>query len=470
MWVVVESGLEQGRAAECTDESTTIGSGPGCVIALSDPDVAPLHASVRCSGETVELVPLDLHSSLTVDGEQVTGTVPLTPASRICVADVRLSVREQAPRDPEPDLDPEFAAALGSDGPHADDDLTPTRERRRVRRATALAAAAVALAVVAGAVALTGVLGSDEAPRSRADVAEIVRSASGQTVRIIARDAGQEASGSGWVLDAGEGLVVTNFHVVNGGSEFAVAVDGAERTAEVVGAAPCDDLAVLRVAERDGLQTLELAASGSVEQGEPVVAIGFAAGAGDADKLTSTTGVVSVPSQPLRAPSPDAPDFRDVLQTDAAINPGNSGGPLLDEDRKLVGVNTAVLLERGGVPLQNIGYAIGVDRVRDVVEELREKRSQSWLGTGLEFPEPSALRRRGLPPGVATLSAVDGTPAADAGLQGKTVLITSVDGRQMDGSMRTWCQATEGKRSGDEVTLGVADRSGRRDQVSIRMA
>ena len=469
MWILVNSGLDKGRAAECTEEGVTIGSGAGCEITLTDPDVAPLHASIRCTGSAVEIVPLDLHSSITVDGEQITGTVPLTPSSRVCIADVELALQERAPSDPTPEIDPDLAEAIGSDGPHADDELTPVRERRRMRRATALAAFAVALAVVAGALALTGVLGGDEG-QSRADVSEIVRGASDQTVRIIARDAGREASGSGWVLDAREGFVVTNFHVVNGGTDFAVAVDGAERTAEVVGAAPCDDLAVLKVDEHDGMKTLDLAESGSIDQGEPVVAVGFAAGAGDADKLTSTTGVVSVPSQPLKAPSPDAPDFRDVLQTDAAINPGNSGGPLLDEDRKLVGVNTAVLLERGGVPLQNIGYAIGVDRVRDVVGELRVKRSMSWIGTGLEFPSPAALRKRGLPPGVATLGAVDGTPAAKAGLKGKTVLITSVDGKRMDGSMRSWCKATEDKQSGDEIALEVSDRRGKRDKVSIPMA
>jgi S1-C subfamily serine protease len=272
------------------------------------------------------------------------------------------------------------------------------------------------------------------------------------------------------VLDAGEGLIVTNFHVVNGAGELAITVDGAERTAEVVGAAPCDDLAVLSVAERDGLRTLELAKSGSIDQGEPVVAVGFAAGAGSADKLTSTSGVVSVASQPLEAPAPDTPDFADVLQTDAAINPGNSGGPLLDADERLVGVNTAVLLERGGVPLQNIGYAIGVDRVRAVVAELRRKRSQSWIGTGLEFPSPGALRRRGLPAGVATLGAVDGTPAAAAGLQDRSVLITSVDGVKLDGSMRGWCEATEDKASGDTISLEVADQRGKRGRVSIRMA
>jgi S1-C subfamily serine protease len=469
VWIVVETGLEKGHAAECTEDGVTIGTGAGCTLALSDPDVAPLHASIRCHDDVVELLPLDTHAVLTVDGEPVTERTEIHAGARVCVGDVELSLREKAPGDPDPVLDADFAEALGSDGPHADDDLTPVRERRRARRATTLAGAAVLVALIVGTLTLTGVIGGGDG-QSEGDVADLVRAASDQTVRVVARESGQEGSGSGWVLDAKDGLIVTNFHVVNGASDFAITVDGAERPAEIVGAAPCEDLAVLRVDERDGLRTMRLAESGSIQQGEPVVAVGFAAGAGGADKLTSTTGVVSVPSQPLKAPSPDFPDFRDVLQTDAAINPGNSGGPLFDADRRLVGVNTAVLLEEGGVPLQNIGYAIGVDRVREVVGELRKKRSQSWIGTGLEFPPVEKLREEGLPPGVATLSAVEGTPAEDAGLKGKTLLITSVDGNEMDGSMRAWCKATEDKASGDSIDMTVRSVKGKRGRLTVKMA
>jgi S1-C subfamily serine protease len=185
------------------------------------------------------------------------------------------------------------------------------------------------------------------------------------------------------------------------------------------------------------------------------VAVGFAAGAGSADRLTTTTGVVSVPSQPLRAPGPDVPDFPDMIQTDAAINPGNSGGPLLDEDRRLIGVNTAVLLQSGGTPLQNVGYAIGVGRVRAVVDQLRRRRSESFLGTGLEFPPAEQLRSRGLPAGVVTLAAVPGTPAAAAGLAEGSVLVTEIDGRPLTGTMADYCAATEGRRTGQRVTLDV---------------
>jgi S1-C subfamily serine protease len=341
------------------------------------------------------------------------------------------------------------------------------RERRRSRRALALAAGALGVALVAGILALGGVLGADDGDEP--DVAALVRDVAPSTVRVVARAGEQEGSGTGWVLDARQGLVVTNFHVVNGATDVAAAVEGAERSAELVGAAPCEDLAVVRVGDRAGLKALELADPGSVEQGEPVVAVGYATGAGEGEQLTSTTGVVSVPSQALRAPSPDAPDFEDMLQTDAAINPGNSGGPLLDAERRVVGVNTAVLLEQGGVPLQNIGYAIGVQRVREVVAELRRKRSMAWLGTGLEFPDPRALRGEGLPRGILTLGATKGTPAAAAGLGDRPVLITEIDGRRLDGTLPSYCSATEGRRTGDRVQLDVVSRGGRKRQVDLRL-
>ncbi|MDQ5807796.1 MAG: trypsin-like peptidase domain-containing protein, partial [Actinomycetota bacterium] len=315
-----------------------------------------------------------------------------------------------------------------------------------------LAAGALALAVVAGGLALAGVFGGDD---DELDIAQIVKDVQPSTVRVIARAQGQEGSGTGWVIDAREGLIVTNFHVVNGADDFEVAVEGAERDAEVVGAAPCDDLAVLSVEDRDGLKTIELAPSDSIEQGEDVIAVGYAAGASDGEDLASTRGIVSVPSRPLRSPTPDSPNFPDMIQTDAPINPGNSGGPLVDADRRVVGVNTAVLIEQGGVPLNSVGYAIGIQRVREVVDQLKAKRSLGWLGTGLEFPPPAELRQRGLPRGVVTLGAVPGTPADDAGLGGKSVLITSINGERMSGRMTDYCDEIGTKQSGENVDLEV---------------
>jgi S1-C subfamily serine protease len=466
MWVYVRGGLEKGRAAEVTPGGTvTVGSGSGCTIALADADVAPLHASFRRApagqegADTCELIPLTDEQPTLVDGRRITGPTTVTPGQSVVIGDVPISLRERAPADEDADLSDDLAEALGSDGPHADDQLIPVRERRRVKRATALALGALALAGIAGALALAGVFGGG-GDEDQVDVAQLVRDVESSTVRVLARGDGREASGTGWVLDAERGLVVTNFHVVNGASDFEAVVDGSERDAKVVGAAPCDDLAVLSVEDRDGLRALRLAPPDSIEQGEDVVAVGYAAGASDGEDLASTRGVVSVASRPLRSPTPDAPDFPDMIQTDAAINPGNSGGPLLDADRRVVGVNTAVLFSAGGVPLQNVGYAIGVQRVKEVVDQLREERSLGWLGTGLEFPPPRRLRERGLPRGVVTLSAVPGTPAHDAGLEGKSVLITSIDGTRMSGRMTEYCEEIAAKESGDSVDLVVVPDRG----------
>jgi putative serine protease PepD len=471
MWVTVTSGLDRGRSAEVGEDVVTLGSGAGCTLAITDPGVAALHASLRLAadGSGVELLPIDDFGATLVDGQRVAGPTPVREGQRLTIGDVHLELVAQAPADPDPDLDEDLAAALGSDGPNADDDLGgwgSASERRRTRRATAMAAGALGMALLAGLLAITGVLGGDD---QETDVAGIVKDATPSTVRVVARAGRQESSGTGWVLDAKEGLVVTNFHVVNGGDDYSVAVGDGQRDASIVGAAPCEDLAVLRVPDSTGFKALQLADPDSVEQGEPVVAVGFAAGAGDGERLTSTTGVVSVTSQALRAPSPDAPDFRDVLQTDAAINPGNSGGPLLDADRKVVGVNTAVLLEQGGVPLQNIGYAIGIERVREIVGQLRRKESLSWLGTGLQFPPARQLRAEGLPAGVLTLGAAEGTPAAKAGLKGNSVLVTSVDGRKLDGTLPNYCAATAGRRTGDRVQLEVVARKGERRRIPLRL-
>jgi len=469
MWAVASSGVDKGRAVELDGDAFTIGSGPGCSLVLSDPDVAPLHVSLRPQPDgTVEIVPLAAERPLLLDGAPLSAPRAARPGQILTVGDVEIALVAERPADPDHAIEPALAEALGSDGEHADDDLGGWGriQRRRTRRVGILAAAALAVAVLAGALALTGVLGGGD--DGRTDVAGIVRDAAPGTLRVVARAEGQEGSGTGWVLDDREGLVVTNFHVVNGGSDFAVEVDGAERDASIVGAAPCDDLAVLRVGNRRGLRALTLTDPGSVEQGEPVVAIGYPAGAGDGDLLSSTTGVVSVPSQPLRSPSPDAPDFPDMIQTDAAINPGNSGGPLLDEQRRVVGVNTAVLLEQGGVPLQNVGYAIGAGRVREVVENLRRRRSASWLGTGLQFLPPDELRNRGLPTGVFAQGAAPGTPADRAGLGDQPVLITRVDDRALNGTMPDWCQATRGRSTGDQVTVGVlSERGGRERRVPL---
>ena len=198
---------------------------------------------------------------------------------------------------------------------------------------------------------------------------ELIAAVEPSTVQIRGKNAPSDESvgtGTGWVLDAEQGLVVTNAHVVNAFPLMVVAVGDDERSAEIVGVAPCEDLAVLRLRDTEGLVTLPLGSQSRLVLGETVVALGFPVNAALGDDLTATTGVVSVVQTEWSIPSLDVPLLTNVVQTDAVINPGNSGGPLVTLEGELVGVNSAGLTQFGNRPIQGQGYSIGVDRVREV--------------------------------------------------------------------------------------------------------
>jgi S1-C subfamily serine protease len=269
----------------------------------------------------------------------------------------------------------------------------------------------------------------------------------------VSSERGDEG-GSGFVLDAEDGLVVTNFHVVNDGMAFAIGVEGDERSAQLLSAAPCDDLAVLRVSDASGLRTAKLGSQDELKQGESVVAVGYPANASLEDNLSSTAGVVSVVESSFRFPTPDAPPFPNVIQTDAALNPGNSGGPLVDDHKSVVGVNTATVTGAGGAPIQGQGYAIGIDRVKEVVGDLRDGRSQGWAGFGLLAPKRSELRKAGLPPGVLAASVVPGSPAQKAGMQAG-MLIVAINGAKLDANIASYCDAVRSVDSGQTAVVSV---------------
>jgi S1-C subfamily serine protease len=278
------------------------------------------------------------------------------------------------------------------------------------------------------------------------------------------------------VLDAEQGLVVTNNHVTNGGTGWTVGVDDAQRPAELVGAAPCEDLALLQVDDTSELVTLPLGSQGDLRQGQTVVAVGFPGTASERANLVPTTGVVSVVSTRFDLAGVDVPQYPNVIQTDAVINPGNSGGPLVDTQGRLVGVNSAGITLLGGRAIQGQGYAIGVDRVKEIVPQLRRGRSIGFTGMGLvHVTDPGEfaadLASAGLPaaPGLVVQTVVPGSPAEEAGFGREPVLVTAVNGRPMDGSLPAYCAAIGGGESGTEATFTVAEpnRPGRRD-VAVR--
>ena len=260
--------------------------------------------------------------------------------------------------------------------------------QRSINRATAVGVAAIVLILVAIGLFAFGVLGGDDDDEGSAEqrAEDVVEQVSPGTLFVGAESFGGASRGTGWVyrLDEDEAIVVTNAHVVEGGDEFFVATedDSDARDAELLGSALCEDLAVLEVDDVDGLKAFSVADQDSLKNGQDVVAVGFPENASGFEEveLTTNEGSVSVPKTtfPEAIPIDDfgtqVGPYENVVQTDAAINPGNSGGPLVRvSDAKLVGVNTATRqLNEGGTPLQGQNYAIGTEKVQEIVPELED--------------------------------------------------------------------------------------------------
>jgi len=230
--------------------------------------------------------------------------------------------------------------------------------------------------------------------------------------------------GSGVIVNR-EGLVVTNTHVIKGGSDAAIRValaDKREFDAKVIAQDDKADIAVLKIEGGDGnFPYLQFDDSDSLEVGDLVLAIGNPFGVGQ----TVTSGIVSALSRSEIGQS----DSQVFIQTDAAINPGNSGGALVDMSGRLVGINTMIYSQSGGSV--GIGFAIPSNLVRVYAESAEKGRKveKPWLGAKIEamtrdFAEGLGLDRVS---GAVVTRLYDKGPGADAGLQAGDV-ITHVDG------------------------------------------
>jgi putative serine protease PepD len=459
MWVSIASGEGKGIAVRVEGQRFLVGTGSECQLRVDDPKAAPLHAYFEIGeGDRVVLHDLGSEQGTFVDGERVDGSRVIEGGEEIRVGDTLLVPSLDDPAEIELDEPDEQPAVVVTTEEGQKIEVMPAGEHRqlreRIRLATALGAGAALLAVI-GLVVFIATRG-DGKPSPQ----EIVADAKKRTVLIKAKIPGGTSGGTGFVLDAGKGLVVTNFHVVNGGSSFEVGVDGNLRTARIAGAAPCDDLAVLSVSDKSGMVDFPLGSQGDLKQGEQVVAVGYPASASLDDELSSTAGVVSRVEGSFRAPAADAPSYPNVVQTDAALNPGNSGGPLIDERKKLVGVNTATLTSIGGQPIQGQGYAIGVDRVKELAGDLRAGHSQGWAGFGLDF-----VKGGGKDTGVIAVPM--GAPAA--GQTAVSGVISEINGAKVGSTFAGYCDAVRTIKSGDTAVLTVQETSrGAPKQVQVK--
>jgi serine protease Do/serine protease DegQ len=229
------------------------------------------------------------------------------------------------------------------------------------------------------------------------------------------------AAGSGVIIDAHEGLVVTNHHVVQHADEITVTLaDGRRFEATRVGSDPETDIAIVKIAA-DHLNAIDLGDSDKLEVGDYVVAIGNPFGLGQ----TVTSGIVSA----LRRSGLGIEGYEDFIQTDAPINPGNSGGALVNLHGELVGINTAIVGPSGGNV--GIGFAIPTNMVREVLNQLVQfgEVRRGRLGIVIQDVTPElarAMRLREHQRGAIVAKIEPGSPAEAAGLKVGDV-ITEID-------------------------------------------
>jgi S1-C subfamily serine protease len=285
-----------------------------------------------------------------------------------------------------------------------------------------------------------------------------------------------EALGSGFVID-GQGHIVTNDHVVDGATSISVEfADGASYDAQLVGADPSTDVAVIKVsAPSSELTPLQLGDSSTIQVGDQVVAIGSPLGLDE----TVTSGIVSALNRTITSPNQFA--INGAIQTDAAINHGNSGGPLLNQSGQVIGINSQIESDSGGN--DGIGFAVPSNTVKSVASQLIQTGvvEHAYLGVAVTTVDDQTASALGIPAGVEVTQVRNGTPAANAGLEAATSgqvvngqqfpvggdVITAVDGQKISSSEEL--QSVIGaKKPGDSVTVTYT-RDGSEHTVSVTL-
>nr|WP_297399007.1 DegQ family serine endoprotease [uncultured Marinobacter sp.] len=226
----------------------------------------------------------------------------------------------------------------------------------------------------------------------------------------------RHSMGSGFIVSS-DGYVLTNNHVVEGADEITVRLsDRRELPAKLVGTDPRSDMAVLKIEGGEDLPVVQIGSSRDLEVGEWVFAIGSPFGF----DYTVTAGIVSALGRSL--PSENYVPF---IQTDVAINPGNSGGPLFNLDGEVIGINSQIYTRSGG--FMGVSFAIPIDDAMNVFRQIRDKGSVSrgWLGVLIQEVNRDLAESFGLerPRGARVAEVMEGSPAAQAGLQAGDIIL-----------------------------------------------
>lgn len=270
-----------------------------------------------------------------------------------------------------------------------------------------------------------------------------------------------QSAGSGVIIDAANGTVVTNHHVIDGANEINVGLeDGRTLKATLIGSDPDVDIAVLKI-EPARLSALKLANADNAQVGDFVIAIGNPFGLNH----TVTTGIVSG----LNRKGLGIEGYENFIQTDASINPGNSGGALVNFKGELIGINTAIIAPGGGNV--GIGFAIPVNMAKNSIDQILKygavKRGQ--LGVVIQDLTPDLAQAFSLGDsqrGVVVAQVQGGSPAAKAGIEAGDIVI-SIDGKAID-SAAEMRNEIGSRRIGDKIKLTLL-RDGNSKSVEARI-
>jgi len=313
------------------------------------------------------------------------------------------------------------------------------------------------------------------------DVANIVEDASESIVGIVnyqqqngmgTSQAAQAGTGSGVLFkkDGDSAYIITNNHVIEGASKIEVSLhDGEKNNAELVGADPLTDLAVLKIDENYADNLLEVGDSSALRAGEQVIAIGNPLGL-DLSR-TVTQGIVSAVDRTIPVQTSKGESELNVIQTDAAINPGNSGGALLNSKGELIGINSAKISNSG---VEGLGFAIPSKDFLPIVKEIIEtgKVERPYIGIGMtNLTDVPRQYLKDLPSeveaGVIVANIDKTSAAAEAGIKEGDV-ITELNGQSVADVADLRRQLYADLKVGDQIDLTIF-RGGEETTISLTL-
>ncbi|HET6350992.1 MAG TPA: trypsin-like peptidase domain-containing protein [Coriobacteriia bacterium] len=272
----------------------------------------------------------------------------------------------------------------------------------------------------------------------------------------------ESGNGSGVIIRQ-DGYILTNRHVVDGASKIVVTVGVEDKTAKVVGIDASTDLAVLKI-EGSGYPAIGQGKSASLRVGQWVMAVGSPFGF----DRTVTVGVVSALNRTeVMQDQNEVTTYTNLIQTDAAINPGNSGGALVDEQGRLVGINSLIQSPSGQVGAaqsSGVGFAIPADFAMTIAEQIIKtgKASHPYLGVSTQTVDQALAQQYGLPVAAGALVRFvqPGSPAEKGEMQRGDIIVRIADDEI--GSVEDVFASTRGRKVGDVVDVEVVRNNTRR--------